>query len=647
MSSIPGSLIKGQEPSSSSSALEKRVDELNAQAREMWESENWQGVLEVAGEALKLSRQFGYHKGTSAACRNAAFAQYMLSDYAAALREAFEALRLAQEEQDEHGQGEALTILALIHWSLGNYDEALRQGLQAIVHFERPPICKSGLAWCYTVLGGIYHSIGDYNQALGYHKRSNELFAEMHHIMGQARSLSGLGVVYHALGNLDDALRVHRESLALFQSINNRVGEARALSDIGAVYQDRGEDELAMELHRRSLAIRRELRNRPAEATSLLFLGRLFLKRSELDQALETLLEALHIAEDLGTKPKEFQAHLYLSEAYEASGNLCKALHHRKEAQRVREQVFSEETSTRMRNLQIRFELERAQRDAEIHRLRNVELKEKNEKLAALLKELQAAQSELVQSEQMASLGKLVAALVHEVNSPLGAIRSLTDLVVRSVEKIEANIRTAESLEALRQRRSLWNALNTLKESHRSGSDAVKRIDKLVQSLKSFAGLDQAGYQRVNLNETLENTLTLIAPELRGRIRLVSAFGHLPEIYCYAPELNQVFMHLLRNAAEAIEGTGEIRVTTSADEEWIRIEFADTGRGISAEELQELFNPRFNSRGSRVRASVSLFTSLHIVQKHRGDIVVKSEPGKGSVFTVVLPRNLEHQLGEP
>jgi two-component system NtrC family sensor kinase len=186
--------------------------------------------------------------------------------------------------------------------------------------------------------------------------------------------------------------------------------------------------------------------------------------------------------------------------------------------------------------------------------------------------------------------------------------------------------------------------LKVLQENEQVIAEGVQRIGKIVQSLKSFAQLDQAEYRQADLPDALENTLTLIQPDLRERVTIVRRYGALPRIFCYAAELNQVFMNLLQNAAQAIEGKGTITITTFADNDYLHIEIADTGRGIPQEQISRLFNPAFKTEGARVRAAIGLFTCLNIVQKHDGDIRVESEPGKCSKFTILLPRNLETRV---
>jgi signal transduction histidine kinase len=265
------------------------------------------------------------------------------------------------------------------------------------------------------------------------------------------------------------------------------------------------------------------------------------------------------------------------------------------------------------------------------------ELRQTNNTLEMTLDELQRTQSELVQSEKTAALGKLVSGVVHELNTPVGAINSATDISVRSVDKIVEVLDTSHIPDEIRSSRQLQAAVEALRNSGPVAVAASNRITKIVNSLKSFTRLDEATFQRVDLHEGLDSTLNLIEHELRERIRVVKEYGELPPLACNPGELNQVFLALLTNAAEAIQDRGTITIRTSTEEGNILVRVMDTGVGLSPERIQGIFDPSFKKVGSRVRAGMGLFVSHNIVQKHRGQIRVESKPGKGSTFTVMLP----------
>ena len=176
-----------------------------------------------------------------------------------------------------------------------------------------------------------------------------------------------------------------------------------------------------------------------------------------------------------------------------------------------------------------------------------------------------------------------------------------------------------------------------LRENTQLGISAVARLAKLVESLRSFARLDEASYKVVDLHKGLEDTLTLLEHSFRGRITIEKNYGDVPQVPCYPAELNQVFMHLIGNAIEATKGEGKITIRTFVDQNQAVIRIADTGVGIPPERMDRLFEPNFKTEGARVKTSLGLFISYQVVRKHEGRIEVESRVGGGSTFTVFLP----------
>lgn len=286
----------------------------------------------------------------------------------------------------------------------------------------------------------------------------------------------------------------------------------------------------------------------------------------------------------------------------------------------------------------INVELERANLELEDRVAeRTEEITRKNEELEETLHQLREAQSHLIMQEKMASLGNLVAGVAHEVNTPAGAVRSAADVIERCLERVEALLPSlGEGADADTIRRTL----EMVKENNNvtlSGSD---RIATIVRSLRNFARLDESEFQEADIHEGLDNTLTLLQHETKNRVEIVKDYGELPLLGCYPNELNQVFMNLLVNAAQAIEGQGSITIQTHLDGNRVVIGIADSGRGISEMDLEKVFDPGFTTKGVGVGTGLGLSISYQIVQKHRGDIRVSSEPGKGTTFTLSLPTGL-------
>jgi len=277
-----------------------------------------------------------------------------------------------------------------------------------------------------------------------------------------------------------------------------------------------------------------------------------------------------------------------------------------------------------------------------------VKLKEEKDQLQQLLEELERTQAQLVQSEKMAALGKLVAGIVHELNTPIGTINSTTDTLNRSITRIVEEIEGTPSLDSIKNSRQFQNSVRALRDSNPITMAASERITRIVSSLKAFAHLDEAAYQKADLHDGLENTLTLLEHDFKDRIEVIREYGEIPRVTCNPGEINQVFMNLLQNAAEAIKDTGTIVIRSFEEDGNVHVLISDSGSGISPRRRERLFDPAFARKGSRMKAGLGLFTSANIAQKHNGRIEVESEVGKGSAFTVILPvQGVQSEAVEP
>ena len=251
-------------------------------------------------------------------------------------------------------------------------------------------------------------------------------------------------------------------------------------------------------------------------------------------------------------------------------------------------------------------------------------------------RKLQETQLQLVQTEKMASLGELVAGIAHELNTPMGAIKSNTQITARAVTKLHEGLRVTSEADDLNREKmvELLNQLDTLNQVNRGASE---RVIKIVDSLRSFARLDEAEWKPADLHQGLNDTLTLIQSRLGERIRLTKRYGALPEVTCYPKKMNQVFMILLANATQAIKEDGDIVIETSTEGDRAVVKISDTGVGIPQEHIQRVFDPGFTTKGVGVGTGLGLSICYQIMDEHQGSISVVSKVGEGSTFTIEIP----------
>lgn len=272
-----------------------------------------------------------------------------------------------------------------------------------------------------------------------------------------------------------------------------------------------------------------------------------------------------------------------------------------------------------------------------------LERKQVLDDLNQMNRHLKETQSQLVQSEKMASLGTLVAGIAHEINTPVGAVNSMHDTLMRAIKKLKTQLESNPPSD-LSVLNDIQKTLRIIEDANRVIDTGTDRVTNIVRRLRSFARLDEAEMKSVDIHEGLEDTLTLIHHEIKHHIKIIKQYGELPEVTCYPGQLNQVFLNILMNARQAIKGEGEIIIKTFIKNHKVHISFQDNGVGIVSENLSKIFDPGFTTKGVGLGTGLGLSICFKIIKAHLGEIKVKSEPGKGSTFTIIFPENLDKLL---
>jgi two-component system, NtrC family, sensor kinase len=251
-------------------------------------------------------------------------------------------------------------------------------------------------------------------------------------------------------------------------------------------------------------------------------------------------------------------------------------------------------------------------------------------------RELLETQARLVQSDKMAALGNLVAGIAHEINTPVGAIHSMHDTLMRAVAKLKTTIEE-QYPECFREGDPLARTLKVIEDSNRVIESGSARVTTIVRSLRNFARLDQDQRREANLHDGLDDSLMLIHHDIKNRVEIVRDYGDIPVVLCYPGRLNQVFLNVLNNAQQAIEETGTVTVSTRHVDEDVHVIITDTGAGIPAEFVDRIFDPGYTTKGVGAGTGLGLSICYQIMQDHGGRIDVASEVGQGTAITIVVP----------
>lgn len=294
-----------------------------------------------------------------------------------------------------------------------------------------------------------------------------------------------------------------------------------------------------------------------------------------------------------------------------------------------------------------------------------IQLESQNQQLEKTLNELEATQTQMLQSEKMASIGQLAAGVAHEINNPTGFVSSNLKTLSDYKDDLGTLIARYQALVEILQRPDnaactegdVQKAIAEVKEFEKKMDvafvmddigdlikdcrEGTERIKKIVIDLKDFAHPGEDNIKSVDVNKCLESTLNVVHNEIKYKAVVETDFGEITTVSGHPQQLNQVFMNILVNAAQSIEKEGKITVKTSLAEGHVEVRISDTGCGIAKENLSKIFDPFFTTKEVGKGTGLGMNIAYNIVNKHDGHITVDSEIGKGTTFTVRLPVEFE------
>ena len=275
----------------------------------------------------------------------------------------------------------------------------------------------------------------------------------------------------------------------------------------------------------------------------------------------------------------------------------------------------------------------------------NASLQQERQALVESMARLEQAQGQLLQSEKMAAVGQLAAGVAHEINNPIGFISSNLSSLTTYVQKLFALIGAYEkataaptaAVEAARAEADIDFLREDIPDLLKESSDGLARVKRIVSGLRDFSHVDDGQWADADLNQVLDDALNMVWNEVKYKAEVVKELGSLPQVACIAAQLNQVFVNLLVNAAQAIDAKGVITLRSGVDVDGVWIEISDTGRGMSADVQKRIFEPFYTTKAVGKGTGLGLSITWEIISRHHGNIAVRSAPGKGTSFRITLP----------
>jgi len=647
-------------------------------------------ALRYGMQALSLSRNLEMHSEEASINNYLGVIQRNVGDHATALEYFYQARKIAEDHDLDPQLAYSFNNIGDIYNLEDNYQLALEYELKALDIFEDISD-SSGIAYCCHQIAQAYANLENYSSALDYDVRAMNIRASIGNRAGVAYSLISIGQNYLKMGEHTEALNKLQKSIEIFTDLNEVFGLSSALHSTGIYYKTVGKPEEAIEHLSRALDIARandspmRVRN-AAEVLSELYADQhKFREAYEMHILYKESYDSLYHEENLVKVTQMVLQHEYeqreLLQLAEISRqkqfrnyvmvlfgmvvilvivilnryNLKKKSNldlqqknHEIESQKKKlENLF---VSLRIKNDELCQQNEEIITQKDHLAMLNHELEKQKHELHNTLNELTQAQTHLVQSEKMASLGQLTAGVAHELNNPINFISASIKPLQRNVEDllgllekydavIEKSSLTVEFGEVEEFKESL-DLDYTVKETQNLFKGIVEgssRSMQIVKDLRTFSRMDENEFKPVDIHDGIDSTLLLLHHKMQNRISVEKKYGKIPHVECLPGKLNQVFMNILTNSILAIEDKGEITIETSSIKDRVKIAIKDNGKGMPPEVRDHIFEPFFTTRTVGEGTGLGLSISYSIIEEHAGTIEVASEPGMGTEFIITLP----------
>jgi signal transduction histidine kinase len=563
---------------------------------------------------------FSYWLARARQCRGANLASR--GEVAAGIEDFTAALAMAVEIEDDAVVVQTLTFRGNAFQDLGDLQRAIADYEQAL-EISRQSGNGSQRASLLNNLGNVHGRLGEHDAALRYYDECLEIVEREggeSALDFAARLHANRSIVLKNRGDMEGAISQSERALELSRRQSSDQNLTITLANHGNLMELVGRLDVAYRLYEESLAIARRNGVHVYEVMTLAYMASVDAARGSFDVAIALVEEALELAGETDGGTTEHLLTQRAAEVYERAGRFEAALRMQRRHFELERKINSDEARRTILSMESARTIEVAQKEAEIERLRNVEL-------AAALEQLKSAQAQLVHAEKMASLGQLTAGIAHEINNPVNFIGASLSPLERDIDAILSGELDDE------QRGEIRDEIAALLRGIREGA---QRTAEIVRSLRTFSRLDEDELKRVDLAEGIASTLTLLRPRLDGITVVRDDDGPLA-VECYPGQVNQVLMNLLANAIDACEGAGTITIATSSEAGSVRVAISDTGHGIAPDHLPRIFDPFFTTKPVGAGQGLGLAIAHSIVQKHGGTLTAESTPASGSTFVLMLP----------
>ena len=562
------------------------------------------------------------------------------------------ALKIFEELGDSGGVSYACHQIARAYTNLDEYANAIDYDTRAMKIREFLGN-RIGVAYSYISIGETYLKMGEHTESLNRLLKSSEIFKELGDQFGLAASYYSLGMYYRMAGDSQNAVKYLTESLNLGREMKSPIRVRNAAQELSEIKAEQNRFKEAYQMY----ILYKETYDSLYQEENLVKITQLVMQH-EFDR--RELLQLAEIA-----RQKQFRNYVIvlfglvvilviviLNRYYIKRKSNIDLQRKNKEIESQKKKLENLFVSLRIKNDELCQQNEEIVTQKDHLAMLNHELENQKYELNNTLNDLTQAQTHLVQSEKMASLGQLTAGVAHELNNPINFISSSIKPLQRNVEDLLGLLNRYDSVIEKSNLSGEFGEVEEVKESldmayliketqnlFKGIVEGSSRSMQIVKDLRTFSRMDENEFKKVDIHDGINSTLLLLHHKMQNRISLHKNYGKIPHVECLPGKLNQVFMNILTNSILAIEDKGEIAIETSIMGDKVKISIKDNGKGMPPEVREHIFEPFFTTRTVGEGTGLGLSISYSIIEEHNGVIEVYSEPDEGTEFIIILPFN--------
>jgi two-component system, NtrC family, sensor kinase len=677
-----------------SSWAETHIDQLNADAWQVRVSDSSRALM-LSEEAVRLGTEINYSKGIAEGLRTLGFSLIRVSKHREALRHLERSLELFELLNDKEGQSDVYEYLGIIQRSFGNYEASL-DFLFKSLELRKPANYTEGESLSLYHIGVTYRYLGNYEKALDYFQKSLAVTQSKDFWISESYTLNNIGLIYFETGNYTNALEYFYQSLSIrrksndkwgeagcldnigfchfktmqykeavdfckqaleiSESVNDQKGQGNSLFHLGNIYEHSGNYDAALNSYNRSLEIRREISDKKGEAEIILFLAELYANKdftkNNPEEAFALMNDALHIGNEIKANDLLCKIHYGLYEIYKKNKQHEEALAQFEMYIKTENEVNNAAAKQKILNLEISHRVEKSRQEAEIYKLRNVELaslyeevKNQKEKIEQTLSELKSTQAQLIQSEKMAGLGELMAGIAHEIQNPLNFVNNFSELNKELVDELQTELNAGDTGDAIA-------ISNDIRKNEEKINHHGKRADAIVKNMLQHSRTSTGQKEPTDINALADEYLRLSYHGMRAKdksfnVELKTDFDeHIGKIHIVPQDIGRVLLNLYNNAFYAVNEKAKqqtagyepiVSVITQKINNTIELTVKDYGNGIPQKVVGKIFQPFFTTKPTGEGTGLGLSLTYDIIKAHGGEIKVVTKEGEGSTFIILLP----------